>query len=129
MNPTVIRRLYGSSTASTNDLAHLDIVSDSILTGIDISISAITATGGDRVQLEISTASICQATTNDCQGVLANADYSYVAGAAGATVNCQNKFCGPTGVFIPRGTRIYMSTLQAGTSATRCTVNLHLTPL
>lgn len=129
MNPTVIRRLYGSSIASTNDLAHIDIVSDSMLTGVDISMSCVAAVGGDRVRLEVSTASICQGTTNDCQGVIANCDFACVVGAAGPQNTFANKQVGPFAVFIPRGTRLYLSTLQAGTTPTQCTANVQLVPL
>jgi hypothetical protein len=119
-----VRRAYGSSTATTNDLAHFDVPSDAVLIGIDFSMSVLTSTAGDRVRLEAATSSVCQATTNDCNGVLGNADYNPLATSSQNAAT--NKWLGPLNIFIPKGSRIYIHTIQAGTSATQCTVNFHL---
>jgi hypothetical protein len=127
MKATLVRRLYGASTASTNDLAHIDVVSDAVIVGIDWSISTVSFATGDRVAAEISTSSVCQGTSNDCGGVISNCDLA--CGVVGAPAAMVNKFVGPTGIFVPRGTRIFLSTLQAGTSSTQIRINLHMVAL
>jgi len=125
MNNAIVRHLYAAIAATINDAAHLDIPYDAVLVGIDCNVDATTLAAGDRVEVELSTASVCQATTNDCNGVLANINVAALAIGAIANIG---KFVGPLNVFLPRGTRVYINALVNGTGAARAMFNLYLSP-
>lgn len=115
-NATIVRKLYGSSTASTNDLAHIDILADSYLVAVQNSGSAVAGTAGDRVISELSTASVAQATSSDTVGPFFYASYSYAVTTSGANAAINPSVSGLR-MFFPRGTRIYLHTTQSGTNA------------
>jgi len=120
----ITRALYGSSTATTNDLAHFDIPYACRIVGIDLTITALAVTTGDSIRIECSTMSAGQLTTNDAQGVIARAGQNTVGSAA-----FTNKFIGPTAIALPAGTRVYLHCVQTGTNATLTSCVLHIVPL
>lgn len=123
-NATVVRKLYASTTASTNDAAHIDILADSYLVAIDFSGSAVAATTGDRVIVELSTGSVAQATTNDTVGPFFYGSYSFAMTTSGVNV-ATNKAVSGIRLFFARGSRLYLHSTQAGTNAFISEVVLH----
>jgi hypothetical protein len=127
-NQTITRKLYGSSTATTNDLAHIDLPFACRLIGVQMGVIPAAVSNSDSVKLEVSTASVGQVTTNDAQNVLCMAFFAYTLATSGATQPGVNSFVGPLSMALPAGTRVYLHTVQSGTNATGCTAILHLQP-
>ena len=125
MQSVSTRSLYAATAASTNDAAHIDITVDAWIIGIDWAISVAAGATGDRVDTECSVQSVAAATTNDGMGIISRCSYCYTVTTSGATVPV-NKFVGPTKLYLPAGTRVYLHTTQAGTSSTRIGCTLHL---
>lgn len=117
------RSLYAASAASTNDLAHIDVLVNSTLVAVDMSIDSAVPTAADRLALELSTASVAQSTTNDAQGILAITPFTCATAVGQFSAN---NFKSPMSIFIPAGTRIFLHTTQTGTTSTRCRATLHL---
>lgn len=122
-----IKHLYGVSSASTTDLAHVDILAGaSVLFLIEWSIDNATSNAGDRIVGEISTASASVFATNDAQGIISTCSMTYAMTTSGSAVNAVNKVISPISYPIPSGTRLFLHTVQVGTTATRFSINLHL---
>lgn len=124
-NQTITRRIFGTTTGSTNDLAHIDIPYDAWLTAIILGIAPSAFTTADRVYCEISTSSVGQSATNDALGILGHGELAGVVVTSGSIVGV-TIVVAPIRLWIPRGTRIYMHTAQNGSSSTVCRADLHL---
>lgn len=127
-NGTFTRHIYGLSSSSTDDLAHIDIGANCLLVGVDWNIDTAGASDNDRVLAELSVASVAQYATNDAQGILAHASIQHQITTSGAT-DSTNKYCGPFAVPLPAGTRVYLHTTQTGSANTLIGVTLHCQPV
>jgi hypothetical protein len=125
MAKTIVRSIYASSAATTNDLAHIDIGYSCKVVGVAVLLDPTALAAYDAVLLEVSTASTGQQATNDAQGVIARSAYRVGTTTVGFPFS-GSSWQGPMAIDIPAGTRIYIHTVQAGTSATRCSILLHL---
>ena|SRR5438874_13012242 len=123
----VIRRLTGLSTATTNDLAHIDFPVNGYITAMFVSILPASYASGDTVDVEISTSSTSQTTTNDAIGIIAHADFGGTVVTSGA-IAPTNAFIGPCKIPVRAGTRLYLHTAQVGTSSTRVRADIHFVP-
>jgi hypothetical protein len=126
---TLVRRMYAASSSTTNDLAHIDLPFACLLVAIDISIQPTVWANSDAVTAELSVSSVGAPITNDAQGILANCAYSYQFTTSGGAQTGVNKTINGIAILLPAGTRVYLHSLQNGTSATRITINLHLLPV
>lgn len=126
MAKTIVRSIYASSATTTNDLAHIDIGYSCKLVGVSTVIDPTTLVALDAVLLEVSTASTGQQTTNDAQGVLARTNYRAGANTNSVAAPAPTSWAGPMAIDIPAGTRVYIHSLQNGTTPTRVSVLLHL---
>jgi hypothetical protein len=122
---TFTRRIFGSSAASTNALSSIDVTTDSILVALALTIQPLAFVNSDALDAELSAASVYQGITNDALSIIANLPYSYGIATQGAVQGSTCLVVSPMQLFIPRGTRIYLHTLQVGTSTTRIRATLH----
>lgn len=128
MQQTITRKLYGSSTATTNDLAHIDLPFGMFLVGLGIDIVPTGPSNTDALIAEVSVSSNGQQNVNDAQGVLGNASYAAALITSGIANIAVNTWNAAIAVFLPAGTRVYLHTYQVGTNATKVLVNLHFLP-
>lgn len=126
MANSITRRIYGASSASTNSLAFIDIVADSVLVGVEFGIQNIGPVSTDQLDLELSSASVYQGQTNDALGIIGHATWGFILTTSGAANTAVCITVTPLNYFIPRGTRLYIHTSQTGTTIARCRATLHL---
>jgi hypothetical protein len=130
MQSTLTRKLYGSSAATTNDLAHIDIGYRCRLVGFLLAMGVVDAAAAahDECIMQISVASVGSISVNDPQGVLAEMDLTTLLVTTGASNRQGNLAVSGLSIILPAGTRVYMHTYQVGTVATKCTAILYLEP-
>lgn len=128
MNNTITRRIYGSSTATTNDLAHIDVGYRCRLVGYLLSLTSLAIINTDSVRMQLSVSSVGALTTNDPQGVLAELSNNYFVTTSGGGNMAVISTLSGLAIVLPAGTRVYIHTLQVGTSACACVAILYLEP-
>lgn len=128
MQNTLTRKIYGASAASTNDLAHIDIGYRCRVIGFQFNIVAPGAAASDACHAQVSVASVNSILTNDPQGVIAELGLTYIMVTSGASAQNASSSISGLNLVLPAGTRVYLHTIQTGTSVTRCTCILYLEP-
>lgn len=116
-----IRHIYTTTVATTNDTAHIDVLSVNRLLLIEWSLSVSAITSGDRIEYELSLASASQYTNNDANGIISilavSAQTSLVAAPQNKVVPCN--------LALPALARIYLHVIATATATARCNVQLH----
>lgn len=128
MQSTLTRKIYGSSTSTTNDLAHLDIGYRCRLVAMSLVLSEATPGTTDNCRAQLSVASTGSLAVNDPQGVLAEAAVGFILSTSGVGNPTANFSLTGLSIILPAGTRIYLHTLQVGTAATTISGLLFLEP-
>lgn len=121
--------MYAATSSTANDLAHIDLPFACLLVAVQLAIQPTAWANNDAVTVELSLSSVGAPITNDAQGVLATACYSYEFTTSGAAQTGVNSNISGMAILLPAGTRVYMHSLQAGTSSTRLFANLHMLPV
>lgn len=113
-------KLYGSVSANTNDVAHLDFQEPGQIEGLLVSATLISSTlaSGTGCVVEISFASLYQGQVNDIRQSLIIVPLFFAFTTSGATVPTWSEFVAfIDGIDVAQGQRIYMNVGEfAGTA-------------
>lgn len=119
--------LYAAVTVSGSDLAHIDIIENGHIVGIQGSLSTAAASAnGDLIRVQCSLAS-AYLETNDLNNVLA-VMASGVASALITALPAVNMYVGPIAVPVKVADRVYLHATEAGGSTWHASFIVHFQP-